>query len=189
MFSALISLSALLFSASTASPLKARSMCHPDFEGAILTVSKYDSIPAWSFKWLSNPAVASPVIANTSPSRWYSQQNGDSDHSYTIRNVGNLLLAVELDGGKLIMDNVDWPGNNVNQKWNVECASCATDIAQQTGVVASGCTISPNSPSANELCVGHTGYGTQLSLVACPSQEYGNFLFLGFRMRDRRSGG
>ncbi|SJL16437.1 uncharacterized protein ARMOST_19961 [Armillaria ostoyae] len=177
MFSSLIFLSALLFSATTASPLEARSMCHPDFEGAILTVSNYGTIPAWSFKWSSNPAVGSPVIASTSPSRWYFQQNGDSDPTYVVKNVNDLLFAVELDGGKLIMDNVDWSGSNVNQKWKVECASCATDIAQQTGVVASGCNISPASPSANGLCVGHTGYGSQLSLVACPSQEYGNFYF------------
>lgn len=90
--------------------------------------------------------------------------------------MDNLLFAVELDGGKLIMDNVDWSGSNVDQKWKVECASCTTDVAQETGVVAEGCNISPTSPSANELCVGHTGYGSQLSLVTCPS-EYGNFYF------------
>ncbi|KAK0476370.1 hypothetical protein IW261DRAFT_1421681 [Armillaria novae-zelandiae] len=150
-------------------------MCYPDFEGAILTVSNYGTIPAWSFKWSSNPAVGSPVIANTSPSRWYFQQTGDYDPpTYTIKNVDNLLLDVELSGGKLTMDNVRLVGD---QKWKVECASCATDITQQTGVVAEGCNISPASPSANGLCVGHTGYGSQLSLVACPYEEYGNFYF------------
>ncbi|PBK94500.1 hypothetical protein ARMGADRAFT_1011949 [Armillaria gallica] len=178
MFSSVIFLSALIFSVATASPLEVRSTCHPDFEGAILTVANYGTIPAWSFKWSSDPTVGSPVIADNSPSKWSLQQNGDYDPpTYTVKNVDNLLLAVELDGGKLIMDNVDWSGSNVDQKWKVECASCATDIAHQTGVVASGCNISPASPSANGLCVGHTGFRSQLSLVACPSGEYGSFYF------------
>ncbi|KAK0214417.1 hypothetical protein IW262DRAFT_271269 [Armillaria fumosa] len=177
MFSSLIFLSALLFSAVTASPLEARSMCHPNFEGAILTVFNIGTLPAWSFNWSSNPIAGSPVIAYTTPSRWYFQQNDDYDPTYTIKNVDNLLLDVELYGGKLIMDNVDWSGSNVDQKWKVECASCATNIAQQTGVVADGCNISPASPSVNELCVGHTGYESQLSLFACPSDGYGEFHF------------
>ncbi|KAK0215227.1 hypothetical protein EDD85DRAFT_871736 [Armillaria nabsnona] len=168
-------LSALLFSAATASPLEARSTCHPNFEGAILTVFSYADRPYWTNKWSSNPAVGSPVIASNSPSRWYFQQNGDSDPTYTVKNVDNLLFDVELDGDVLVMDNVDWSGSNVNQKWKVECVSCATDIAQQTGTVAWGCNIAPASPSANGLCVRDTGLGSQLSLTACPS--YGNFYF------------
>lgn len=96
MFSSAIFLSAFVFSVATASPLEARSTCHPDFEGAILTVANYGTIPAWSFKWSFNPAVGSPVIANTSPSRWYFQQNGDYDPpTYTAKYTSFLPFAAE----------------------------------------------------------------------------------------------
>ncbi|KAK0184324.1 hypothetical protein F5146DRAFT_246232 [Armillaria mellea] len=174
MFSSII-LSALLFTVATASPLVPRSICHPVFDNfAILTVSENTGKPYGRFSWTSNPAVGSPVVASTSPSRWYIQQNGDYDPTtYTIKNVDNLLFDVELKDGVLVMDNIDWSGSNVNQKWKIECASCPTD--SQTGVVASGCNISPASPSVNGLCARQTGLGSQLSLVACPS--YGNFYF------------
>ncbi|KAK0200195.1 hypothetical protein DFS33DRAFT_1359571 [Desarmillaria ectypa] len=177
MFSSVIFLSALLFSIATASPLEARSTCHPNFEGAILTVSTYIGKHYASIKWSSYPDVGSPVIVTHSPSKWYVQQNGDYDPTYTIKNVDNLNFAVELDGGKLIMDNIDWSGSNVNQKWKIECASCDTNISQQKGIVASGCTISPASPSSNGLCVRHTGVDTQLVVDACPIEVSGPFYF------------
>ncbi|PBK67964.1 hypothetical protein ARMSODRAFT_976252 [Armillaria solidipes] len=175
MFSSVIFLSALIFSVATASPLEARSTCHPDFEGAILTVSNYGTIPAWSFKWSSNQPSVHPSLLILRLRGGTSSRTAITIPPPTLSN--NLLFSVELDSGKLIMDNVDWSDSNVDQKWKVECASCATDIAHQTGVVASGCNISPASPSADGLCVGHTGFGSQLSLVACPSGGYGNFYF------------
>ncbi|KAK0431577.1 hypothetical protein EV421DRAFT_2041208 [Armillaria borealis] len=175
MFSSII-LPVLLFTAATASPLVPRSTCHPVFENfAILTVSEYTGRPYGRFSWSSNPAVGSPVVASTSPSRWYVQQNGDYDPpTYTIKNVDNLLFDVELDGGVLVMDNIDWSGSNVNQKWKIECASCPTE--GQTGVVAWGCNISPASSSANGLCVRQTGLGSQYDLAPCSSFG-GSFYF------------
>lgn len=170
-----IILSALLFTAATASPLVPRSTCHPVFDNfATLTVFANTGKPYGRLSWSSNPAVGSPVVVNTSPSRWYVQQNGDYDPpTYTIKNVDNLLFDVELKDGVLVMDSIDWSGSNVNQKWKIDCAQCPTQ--GQTDIVALGCKISPASPSANGLCVRQTGLGSQLSLAACPS--YGDFFF------------
>ncbi|KAK0443686.1 uncharacterized protein EV420DRAFT_1649147 [Desarmillaria tabescens] len=178
MFSSIIFFSSLLFTAATAAPLEARSTCNPDFEGAILTVSSYTGKPYGRLSWSSNPAVGAPVVASTAASRWYVQQNGDyNPATYTFKNIDNLLFDVELKDEGLIMDNIDWSGANVNQKWKVECGSCATDIAHQLGIVASGCTISPAAPSASGKCVTQNGFGQQLDLVACPAGGLGNFYF------------
>ncbi|KAK0213439.1 hypothetical protein DFS33DRAFT_1289302 [Desarmillaria ectypa] len=177
MFSSIILLSALLFSTATASPLEARSTCHPNFEGAILTVFAYVGRPFGTLSWSSNAAAGEPVYTSASPSRWYVQQNGDYNPTYTIKNVDNLNVAVELNGTQLIMDNIDWSGSNVNQKWKIECSSCATDISHQTGVVASGCVISSAAPNTDGLCVWRAGYWRQLDLTDCPSLVYGNMYF------------
>ncbi|KAK0200172.1 hypothetical protein DFS33DRAFT_128933 [Desarmillaria ectypa] len=151
--------SALFFTAATASPLAARGNCHPNFEGAALTVST----PSSALSWSANPAVGAPVIASSSSSKFFFQQNGSPVVSYTVKTVANNNFAVELNGGALSMDNVDWSGSNVNQKWMVDCSVCATDISQKKGVVASGCSITSNT---NGLCV-TAKPGAQLTLASC----------------------
>ncbi|KAK0200189.1 hypothetical protein DFS33DRAFT_1456512 [Desarmillaria ectypa] len=177
MISSIIFFAALLFSAATASPLEARSTCHPNFEGADLTMWTFVGRPYGTLSWASNAAAGSPVISSTLPSRWLVQQNGDYDPTYTIKNVDNLNVAVELNGTELIMNNIDWSGSNVNQKWKIECSTCATDISHQTGTVAWGCMISSAAPNTSGLCVWLTGPGRQLDLTACPSQGNGPFRF------------
>ncbi|KAK0481236.1 hypothetical protein IW261DRAFT_1065114 [Armillaria novae-zelandiae] len=162
--------SALLLTAATASPLTARGTCNPNFEGASLTVSDYSGAPITALSWAANPAAGAPVVAGTSPSKFFFQQNGDADVTYTIKTVANNNFAVELDGKVLIMDNVDPSGSDVNQKWKVECTTCATNISQQKGVVASGCTISSANSDTSGLCVQENGPGSQLKLAACSQQ-------------------
>ncbi|KAK0214420.1 hypothetical protein IW262DRAFT_271582 [Armillaria fumosa] len=162
--------SALLLTAATASPLTARGTCNPNFEGAPLTVSDYSGVRITALSWSANPAAGAPVVASVSPSKFFFQQNGDPDVTYTIKTVANNNFAVELDGKVLIMDNVDPSGSNVNQKWTVECTTCATNISQKTGVVASGCTISSANTGTSGLCVQDNGVGGQLDLAACSQQ-------------------
>ncbi|PBK94504.1 hypothetical protein ARMGADRAFT_1164637 [Armillaria gallica] len=162
--------SALLLTAATASPLTARSTCNPNFEGASLTVSGYSGVPYGVVSWSANPATGAPVVASTSPSKFFFQQNGDPDVTYTIKTVANNNFAVELDGGGLVMDSVDWSGSNVNQTWKVECTTCATNISQQRGVVASGCIISSANTDTSGFCVRATRPGRQLDLAVCSQQ-------------------
>ncbi|KAK0213428.1 hypothetical protein DFS33DRAFT_1377916 [Desarmillaria ectypa] len=181
MFSSIIFFSALLFSTATASPLEARSTCHPNFEGATLLVSTNVISPYYStLSWVNNNAAASePVITSPSPfpTKWYVQQNGDYDSTYTIKNFYNLNIAVELNGTQVIMDNIDWSGSNVNQKWKIECSACPTDISHQTGVVASGCIISSAAPSTSGLCIWMSGWNRHLDLTECPGNVNGNYYF------------
>ncbi|KAK0213438.1 hypothetical protein DFS33DRAFT_1377927 [Desarmillaria ectypa] len=181
MFFSIIFLSALLFSTVTASPLEARSTCHPNFEDVTLIVSTHVITPYLStLYWLNNYAAAGEPVTTVPGgyySRWYVQQNGDYDPTYTIKNVNNLNFAVELNGTQVIMDNIDWSGSNVNQKWKIECSTCPTDISHQTGVVASGCIISSAAPSASGLCIWEAGWYRHLDLTECPSNVYGNYYF------------
>ncbi|KAK0200197.1 hypothetical protein DFS33DRAFT_1277680 [Desarmillaria ectypa] len=163
--------SALFFTAATTSPLGAQSTCHPNFEGAILTVSAYSGVSYGTLSWETNPAVGSPVVASTSPSRFLFQQNGDYDPAYTIKTVDN-LFAIERNGGGLVVNNVDW-----NQKWTVECTTCATNISQQKGVVASGCTIASADPITDGFCVRESRPGRQVDLAICPGPGNGNIVF------------
>ncbi|KAK0215221.1 hypothetical protein EDD85DRAFT_497384 [Armillaria nabsnona] len=132
----------------TAAPLAARGSCTPNFEGAALTV-------VWNWNntlsWSASPAVGAPLIASTLPSKFFFQQNGDDpDVTYTIKTVNNVNFAAECDGQRFFIDNVDWSGTNENQKWRVSCSTCATNISQQKGVVASKCRITSKTDS---LCV------------------------------------
>ncbi|KAK0501988.1 hypothetical protein EDD18DRAFT_1100483 [Armillaria luteobubalina] len=162
--------SALLLTAATASPLTARGTCNPNFEGAALTVFLHSGAPITALAWSANPAAGAPVIGSPSASKFFFQQNGDADVTYSIKTVANNNFAVELDGKVLIMDNVDASGSNVNQKWKVECTTCATNISQQKGVVASGCTISSANTDTKDLCVQENGLGGQLDLATCSQQ-------------------
>ncbi|KAK0200183.1 hypothetical protein DFS33DRAFT_1490620 [Desarmillaria ectypa] len=160
MFSSTIAFlfSALFFTAAAASPLDARSTCHPNFEGAALTVTGSGLL------WTANPAVGAPVTLSSQGSKFFFQQNGTPDVTYTIKTVANNNFAVELNDVELVMDNVDWSGSNVNQKWTVECSTCATNISQQKGVVASGCIIASSNASTNGWCVTS---GFPLTIIPC----------------------
>ncbi len=81
----LLFFSALFLTAATASPLTTRSTCHPNFEGASLTVSGDSGAPYGVLSWSANPALGAPVVASTSPSKFFFQQNGDPDVTYTIK--------------------------------------------------------------------------------------------------------
>ncbi|KAK0443690.1 uncharacterized protein EV420DRAFT_1768539 [Desarmillaria tabescens] len=184
MYSSTILLISALFSAATASPLTARSICHPNFEGAALTVTGYSAYGATS--WAATPVVGAvtPVVGelangSTAPSKFFFQQNGDDpDVTYTVKTVANVNFAVELTAtGGVVTHNVDWSGSNVNQKWRVECTTCATDISQKQGVVASGCAISSAFPATNGFCVRMSRPGRELELAICPSEGNGNFYF------------
>ncbi|KAK0215238.1 hypothetical protein EDD85DRAFT_1030013 [Armillaria nabsnona] len=172
MFSSIIFFSALFFFVATALPLTTWSTCHPDFEGAAVAVSVFFGRPYPPVSWSVNPAVGSPVIGSTSSSKFLFQQNGDYDPTYTIKHatVNNLTLAVELNGGGLATDYVDWSGSDVNQKWKVECVTCITNISQQQGVVASGCTIASDNTDTGGFCVGEITPGRQLELAVCNQQ-------------------
>ncbi|KAK0213437.1 hypothetical protein DFS33DRAFT_125290 [Desarmillaria ectypa] len=177
MISSIIVLSALLFSAATVSPLETRSTCHPTLQHSSLNVFVVSGKPYATLSWTSKATAGEPVFSSTSPSRWYFQQNNDSDRTYNIHNGDNPDVAVTLNGTQVIMDNLDWSGSNVNQKWKIECSSCATDISLQTGLVASECIISSAAPSASGLCIWGAGYWRPLDLIDCPTQTYGNYYF------------
>ncbi|PBK68035.1 hypothetical protein ARMSODRAFT_1020064 [Armillaria solidipes] len=161
--SILFFISALFFTAATASPLAARGGvtpgCHPNFEGAALTLTT----PSGANSWSAKPAVGAPVISGSSPSKFFFQQNGNPVVSYTVKTVENNNFAVELNGGALSMANVDWSGSNANQKWMVDCSTCSTGISGKKGVVASSCSITSNT---NGLCVTNKP-GAQLTLASC----------------------
>ncbi|KAK0200182.1 hypothetical protein DFS33DRAFT_129843 [Desarmillaria ectypa] len=158
--------SALLFFAPTA-----WGTCHPNFEGTALTLG------AHTLSWAANPAVGAPVlmIPSSQSTEFFFQQNGDDpDVTYTIKTVANNNFAVELNStsGELVMDNVDWSGSNANQKWTVECTTCATDISQKKGVVASGCSVASHT---NGLCTRSYRIGSPMVLVPCGSWEEVDF--------------
>ncbi|KAK0501974.1 hypothetical protein EDD18DRAFT_1458346 [Armillaria luteobubalina] len=168
MYSSTIFLFSALFL--TAAPLAARAgECNPNFEGAPLTVVWND------LSWSANPAVGAPIVAGTLSSKFFFQQNrDDTDVTYTIKTADNVNFAATYDGDKFFIDNVDWSGTNENQKWRVQCTTCATDISQQNGTVASNCQITTkidslcvtegNEPGPLTLyyCVGHGGHGQYL---------------------------
>ncbi|PBK67968.1 hypothetical protein ARMSODRAFT_976257 [Armillaria solidipes] len=177
--STILFFSALFF---TAAPLAARGWCTPNFEGAAVTVVWNNTL-----SWSASPAVGAPIIASTLPSKFFFQQNGDDpDVTYTInlsdenfhRTVDNVNFAAEYDGQRFFIDNVDWSGTNENQKWRVLCSTCATDISQQKGIVASNCQITSKTDS---LCVTEeTGPGP-LTLYYCVSHGgHGQYLEFDF---------
>ncbi|KAK0443711.1 uncharacterized protein EV420DRAFT_1723827 [Desarmillaria tabescens] len=132
-------------------PLSVRGWCHPNFEGAALTV-------VWNntCSWSAEPAVGAPISASTLPSKFFFQQNGDDpDITYTIKTAANINFAAESNGERLFIDNADWSGNNENQKWRVLCGSCEMDISQKQGVVASYCQITSKT---DDFCI-MEGYG------------------------------
>ncbi|KAK0200192.1 hypothetical protein DFS33DRAFT_1359509 [Desarmillaria ectypa] len=154
----------------TAAPLAASGWCTPNFEDTAVTV-------VWNgtLSWSANPAIGAPIVSSTSPSEFFFQQNGDDpDVTYTVKTAANVNFAVEYDGQRMFMDNVDWSGSNVNQKWKVICSACATDISQQKGVVASRCEITSKTdgwcvtegtepgPLTLYYCVDHGGHGPYL---------------------------
>lgn len=162
MSSKILFFSALLFTAATASPLAARGSCNPNFEGDALVVSTLNG----ALSWAANPAVGAPVIASTSASEFFFEQNGQPVVSYTAKTVANDNFAVELKGDVLIMDNFDAAGNDVDQQWMVDCRTCA-DISQKTGIVATECIITSNT---NGFCV-TANPGAQLTLSTCVSGQ------------------
>ncbi|SJL16432.1 uncharacterized protein ARMOST_19956 [Armillaria ostoyae] len=166
----LLFFSALFLTAATASPLSARGTCSPNFEGASLTVSSYSGAANGVLSWSANPVAGAPVVASTSPSKFFFQQNGDTDVTYTIKTAADDNFAVELNDYVLVMNGVDWSGSNVNQKWIVECTTCATNISQQKGVVASGCAIFPDNTDHIGYSVREGGPGGQLTLAVYNQQ-------------------
>ncbi|KAK0441253.1 uncharacterized protein EV420DRAFT_1650169 [Desarmillaria tabescens] len=144
--------SALFFAAASASPLAARGTCHPNFEGAC----SHCVYPEWC-----------TLV-------FFFQQNGSPVVSYTVKTEANNNFAVELKGNALFMNNVDWSGSNVNQKWMVDCTMCSTDISQKKGVVASGCTITSNTN--NGLCV-TAKPNAQMTLTPCSNSGDQQFNF------------
>ncbi|KAK0501914.1 hypothetical protein EDD18DRAFT_1346481 [Armillaria luteobubalina] len=170
--SILFFISALFFTAATASPLAARGVtpgCHPNFEGAALTLTT----PSGANSWSAKPTVGAPVISGTSPSKFFFQQNGNPVVSYTVKTAENNNFAVQLNGAGLSMANVDPSGSNANQKWMVDCSTCATGISGKKGVVASGCSITSNT---NGLCVTNQP-GAQLTLSSCNNSADQKFDF------------
>ncbi|KAK0200199.1 hypothetical protein DFS33DRAFT_130628 [Desarmillaria ectypa] len=159
--------SALFFTAT------ARGACHPNFEGAALTVGAWNGELAWT----ADPYVSAPVVISPHPSKFFFQQNGDDpDVTYTVKTVANNNYGVKINGTRLYMDTVDWLGTDVNKKWKVECATCATDISQKKGVVATGCAI---ASAANRLCVSAGDRnGAQLALAPCASYGSEQFQFV-----------
>ncbi|KAK0184350.1 hypothetical protein F5146DRAFT_1075337 [Armillaria mellea] len=124
--SILFFISALFFTAASASPLAARGVtpgCHPNFEGAALTVTT----PSGANSWSAKPAVGAPVITGPSPSKFFFQQNGNPVVSYTVKTVENNNFAVQLNG------------SNANQKWMVDCSTCATGISGKKGLTLASC--------------------------------------------------
>ncbi|SJL16441.1 uncharacterized protein ARMOST_19965 [Armillaria ostoyae] len=171
MYSSTIFFSALFF---TAVPLAAQGWCTPNFEGAALSVVWNNTL-----SWSANPAVGAPIIASTLPSKFFFQQNGDDpDVTYTIKTADNVNFAAEYDGQRFFIDNADWSGNNENQKWRVLCSTCATDISQQKGVVASNCQITSKTDS---LCVTEGAGPGPLTLYYCVSHGgHGQYLEFDF---------
>ncbi|KAK0184319.1 hypothetical protein F5146DRAFT_246098 [Armillaria mellea] len=167
----LLFFSALLLTAATALPLSARGTCNPNFEGASLTVSSYSDVANEVLSWSANPVAGAPVVASTSPSKFFFQQDGDTNVTYTIKTAANVNFAVELKDLALVMNSVDPSGGDVNQEWVVECTSCATNISQQKGVVASGCLIFPANSGHIGYSVRESGPGDQLTL-AVYTQEF-----------------
>lgn len=93
--SILFFISALFFAAATASPLAARGVtpgCHPNFEGAALTLTTQSGANSWSAKL----AVGAPVISGSSPSKFFFQQNGNPVVSYTVKYAYSLYSGVFL---------------------------------------------------------------------------------------------
>ncbi|PBK94495.1 hypothetical protein ARMGADRAFT_1164629 [Armillaria gallica] len=157
-----------------AAPLAVCGWCTPNFEGAALTV-------VWNhtLSWSANPAVGAPIIASTLPSKFFFQQNGDDpDVTYTIKTADNVNFAAEYDGQKFFIDNVDWSGTNENQKWKVICSTCATNISQQKGVVASYCQITSKTDS---LCVTEGAGPGPLTVYYCVDHGgHGQYLWFDF---------
>ncbi|KAK0443694.1 uncharacterized protein EV420DRAFT_1023007 [Desarmillaria tabescens] len=171
MYSSTILFFSALFFASA--PSFVRGWCHPNFEGAALTVVWNNTL-----SWSAEPAVGAPISASTLPSKFFFQQNGDDpDVTYTIKTAANVNFAAEYDGQRLFMDNADWSGNE-NQKWRVVCNTCETDISQKHGVVASYCEITSKTDS---LCITEGSGPGPLYLYYCISHGgHGNYLYFDF---------
>ncbi|KAK0476367.1 hypothetical protein IW261DRAFT_419985 [Armillaria novae-zelandiae] len=66
--------SSSLHSSSQQAPLAARGECNPNFEGVAVSVDWSDTL-----SWSTNATVGAPLVASTSPSKFFFQRNGDGD--------------------------------------------------------------------------------------------------------------
>ncbi|KAH8823184.1 hypothetical protein DL96DRAFT_1616877 [Flagelloscypha sp. PMI_526] len=141
----------LAFSVTLASPLQARTDCHPNFSGRSVSIYSADK----TLEWGQGTSQVGRALAYETPSSGHgefrAEFTGDTDSTYYIKAADIPANNLYLSQGPRsnILAWADGPG----PRHSITCSSCANaDASSFHGVYASGCTI--KTPSG--LCVKDT---------------------------------
>ncbi|KAH8831205.1 hypothetical protein DL96DRAFT_1586843 [Flagelloscypha sp. PMI_526] len=138
----------LAFTVAVATPLQARTDCHPNFSGRAVSIYSADG----TLEWGQGTAEVGRALAYQAPSsdhgEFKTEFTGDADSTYYIK-------AADIPANNLYLSQ--GPRSNIlawtdspTPRHSITCSSCANaDASTFHGVYASGCTIK----NPNGLCI------------------------------------